>query len=99
MVTEFSVRMQDWCPTLRAPIDKFGSTQYAVIVLLENVREIAASRTQVVLVFLLTFGCHRRLNEILRNHGYLKIYNSMSEIPKVKRKQGEKEGCQKKGSI
>jgi hypothetical protein len=65
VVTEFSVRMQDWCPTLCTPIDKFGSTQYAVIVLLENVREIAASRTQMVLVFLLTFGGHACLNQTM----------------------------------
>jgi hypothetical protein len=65
MVTEFSMRMQDWRPALCAPIEKFGSTQYAVIVLLENVREIAASRTQMVLVFLLTFGGHGRLNQTM----------------------------------
>jgi hypothetical protein len=61
MVTEFSMRMQDWLPTLLASIDKPGSTQYAVIMLLENVREITASRTQMVLVFLLTLAGHGRL--------------------------------------
>lgn len=73
VVTEFPVRMQDWRPALCTPIDKFGSTQYAVIELLENVREITARRTQMILVFLVTFGCHRRLNEILRNTGYISI--------------------------
>ncbi|MBF8295367.1 MAG: hypothetical protein HW389_1912 [Bacteroidetes bacterium] len=65
MVTEFSMRMQDWRPTMCAPIDKLRSTQYAVIVLLENVREITASQTQMILVFLLTFGGHGCLNETM----------------------------------
>ena len=65
MMAEFSVRMQDWRPALCAPIDKFGSTQYAVIVLLENVREITARRTEMVQVFHLTFGGHGCLNQTM----------------------------------
>ena len=65
MMAEFSMRMQDWRPALCAPLEKFGSTQYAVIMLLQDVREIAASRTQMVLVFLLTFGGHGCLNETM----------------------------------
>lgn len=65
MVTEFSLRMQNRCPTLGAPIDKFRPTEYAVIVLLENVRRITAARAEAVLVFQLDFASQKHLGELI----------------------------------
>jgi|GEM_PF-2568989 hypothetical protein len=56
VVTELSMRMQYRRPTLGAPIDEFRPTEYAVIMFLENVREITAARAKAVLIVQLCFA-------------------------------------------
>ncbi len=51
VVTEFPMRMQDRSTTLGAVINKFRPTQYAVIVLLKNVRKITAARAEAIVIF------------------------------------------------
>ena len=79
-MTELSMRMQYRRPTLGAPIDEFRPTEYAVIMLLENVREITATRAKAVLIVQLRFACQRRLGEPM---GTI-LYDIAFENPRVK---------------
>ena len=80
VVAELSLRMQYRRPTLGAPINEFRPTEYAVIMFLENVREITATRAKAVLIVQLRFACQRHLGEPM---GTI-LYDIAFENPRVK---------------